>query len=115
MMRFRGSDDDVIGFGHFSETRKVKPGPDDAVPNQADEGAFDDYSMKEMMKKGANKSGRIDPRSLKNGGGVNRFANSRCRPPGSNNNKPKGPVPDAGGGGHGDGGKGKDKFHNTGW
>ena len=28
------------------------------------------------------KNGRIDPRSLRNGGGANRFAGSRCKPPG---------------------------------
>lgn len=31
MMKYRGSDDDVIGFGHFSEVRKVKSGPYDEV------------------------------------------------------------------------------------
>ena len=28
------------------------------------------------------KNGRIDPRSLRNGGGANRLAGSRCKPPG---------------------------------
>lgn len=31
MMQYRGSDDDVVGFGHFSEVRKVKSGPVDVV------------------------------------------------------------------------------------
>ncbi len=31
MMQYRGSDDDVVGFGHFSEVRKVKAGPADVV------------------------------------------------------------------------------------
>jgi len=31
MMRYRGSDDDVIGFGHFSEARKLKTGPEDVL------------------------------------------------------------------------------------
>ena len=31
MMRYRGSDDDVVGFGHFCEVRKVMTGPSDSV------------------------------------------------------------------------------------
>jgi hypothetical protein len=31
MMQYRGADDDVVGFGHFSEVRRVKAGPDDVV------------------------------------------------------------------------------------
>jgi hypothetical protein len=31
MMRYRGEDDDVVNFGHFSEARKVKAGPADVV------------------------------------------------------------------------------------
>lgn len=31
IMKYRGVDDDTIGFGHFSEVRKVKAGPDDVV------------------------------------------------------------------------------------
>jgi hypothetical protein len=32
MMCYRGSDDDVVGFGHFAEARKVKTGPRDSIP-----------------------------------------------------------------------------------
>lgn len=83
MMRYRGSDDPVIGYGHFSETRRVKSGPHDKVktlsPGSGGAGEdYDDYAANEMQKK--LKNGRIDPASLRNGGGVNRFANSRCRP-----------------------------------
>ena len=31
MMRYRGEDDDVVGFGHFSEVRRVKSGPSDVI------------------------------------------------------------------------------------
>lgn len=31
MMRYRGDDDDVVGFGHFSEVRRVKSGPLDKI------------------------------------------------------------------------------------
>ena len=31
MMRYRGEDDDVVGFGHFSEVRRVKSGPADVI------------------------------------------------------------------------------------
>jgi hypothetical protein len=30
-MQYRGSDDDVVGFGHFCEVHRVKAGPDDVV------------------------------------------------------------------------------------
>ena len=33
-MRYRGSDDDTVGFGHFSEVRKVKTGPLDTEHDQ---------------------------------------------------------------------------------
>ena len=36
------------------------------------------------MKKGY--KGRPDPKDLRNGGGANRFANSRCKPPGQYQN-----------------------------
>ena len=82
MMRMRGDDHDVVGYGHFSETRKVASGPHDKVmkpmPVANDEEAFDEYTMREMMKR---KDGRPNPKDLKNGGGATRFSNSRCRPP----------------------------------
>ena len=81
IMRYRGEDDDVVTFGHFSEVRKVQSGPTDKVVSVKDEN-FDDYAADEMAKKGVKRSDRIDPRTLKNGGGANRFANSRCKPPG---------------------------------
>jgi hypothetical protein len=56
-------------------------------------------------------NGRPDPRSLKNGGGVNRFANSRCKPPGAG----KPPAPRTGGGGGGRDEFDKNPFKNTGW
>jgi len=111
MMRYRGEDDDVINFGHFSEVRKVKSGPLDVVvpysPEKEDQ--FDEYAASEMAKKGfqGRKSDRPDPRSLKNGGGASRFANSRCRPPGAN--KPF--VPKKPSDGTGD----ENPFKNTGW
>ena len=52
MMRMRGDDHDVVGYGHFSETRKVALGPHDKVmkpmPVANDEEAFDEYTMREM-------------------------------------------------------------------
>jgi len=105
-MVYRGDDDDVVTFGHFSEVRKVKAGPNDVVPKIQNEDEFDEYAMKEMMKK--QKQGRINPADLKNGGGASRFANSRCRPPGTNTNKPKLPSD----GSDGDSFE-KDKFKNV--
>merc|ERR1712185_287368 len=83
IMRHRGDDDTVVGFGHFSEERRVKSGPADVIIPYSDAagGDYDRYTANEMAKKGFDK-GRIDPRSLRNGGGENRFANSRCKPPG---------------------------------
>ena len=111
IMKYRGDDDDVVTFGHFSEARRVKTGPEDKiVPVKSDD--FDDYAAKEMMKKGIRKSDRIDPRTLRNGGGANRFANSRCKPPGLDRklNKPKDKDPN-------DATDEFDKnpFKNTGW
>lgn len=94
MMRYRGTDDDVVGYGHFSETRKVKNGPADKIKvlqpytGQGDGSDYDDYAAREMERRGFEEgrppqSKRIDPRSLRNGGGVNRFAGSRCKPPGA--------------------------------
>lgn len=82
IMRYRGEDDDVVTFGHFSEARRVKTGPTDVVVPYKDEN-FDEYAAQEMRKKGMRGSDRIDPRSLRNGGGEGRFANSRCKPPGA--------------------------------
>jgi ATP-dependent Clp protease protease subunit len=92
IMRYRGEDDDVVTFGHFSESRKVKAGPADVVVPYKDAN-FDEYAAGEMKKKGMKGSDRIDPRTLRNGGGANRFANSRCKPPGQNKPvvPPKGP------------------------
>jgi len=112
MMRYRGSDDDVIGFGHFSEARKLKTGPEDVLAATASDRPddMDDYAAKELVKKGFS-SDRIDPRSLRNGGGANRFANSRCKPPGLNKPPPRTPA----------GGEAtpddfdKNPFKNTGW
>lgn len=35
-MRFRAEDDKVVGFGHFSEARRVKSGPNDVIPHKSD-------------------------------------------------------------------------------
>mmetsp|Transcript_24991 Transcript_24991/g.55452 ORF Transcript_24991/g.55452 Transcript_24991/m.55452 type:complete len:349 (+) Transcript_24991:55-1101(+) len=97
MMCYRGSDDDVVGFGHFAEARKVKTGPRDIIPVKSplDSDQFDDFAAAEMSKKGFN--GRPNPAALKNGGGVNRFANSRCKPPGAGKAfVPKTPKPPGG-------------------
>ena len=112
MMRYRGNDDDVVGFGHFSEVRKVQSGPNDKIrkispSGKGDDDRFDEYTAREMAKKGFD-NGRPDPRLLKNGGGASRFANSRCKPPGSN--APITPPTDNGGGSGGD-----TPFKNTGW
>jgi hypothetical protein len=104
IMKYRGSDDDAVRYGHFCESRKLKESFDDVVaPPKQD---FDDYALSEMDKQV--KKGRIDPRSLRNGGGVNRFANSRCKPPGAN--KPFVPS-----GGEGGGGGADELFKNTGF
>lgn len=65
-----------------------------------------------MAKKGF-PNGRIDPQSLKNGGGVNRFANSRCKPPGLN--KPVTKKPDDPDDNLSDKDKRDKKFKNTGF
>ena len=54
MMRYRGSDDDVVGFGHFCEVRKVKEGPADEIPRAAAEPSdeeLDAYAAKQLAKK----------------------------------------------------------------
>lgn len=89
IMRHRGDDDEFVTFGHFSESRRVKSGPADVLQTaSASESEFDEYAASEMSKKGFDK-GRIDPASLRNGGGASRFANSRCRPPGTGGDKKK--------------------------
>lgn len=119
MMKYRGMDDDVVTFGHFSEARKVKAGPSDVV-KQWNAAEFDEYTANEMSKMGydggpgGKKSDRIDPRSLRNGGGENRFANSRCRPPAKKPPPVKLP-PGAGGGGDDDAATPDNPFKNTGW
>eukprot|EP00981_Chlorochromonas_danica_P003409 scaffold651_cov174-Ochromonas_danica.AAC.18 len=112
LMRYRGADDDVVGFGHFAEVRRLMTGPDDVItPPPKDLDEMDDYAAKEMTKKA--KSGRIDPRSLKNGGGANRFANSRCKPPGLN--KPVVPKNNDEDNGGDDSDKKKNIFKNSGF
>jgi len=54
MMRYRGSDDDVVTFGHFSEVRKVKSGPQDKVV-QWNAKEFDKYSADQMANQGVSK------------------------------------------------------------
>jgi ATP-dependent Clp protease protease subunit len=75
---YRGSDDDVVGFGHFAEVSKVKAGPNDEVLQLSEENEeeFDDYTMREMMKKGAKGDGTLDTSR----GSAERFGSSRCRP-----------------------------------
>lgn len=107
IMRFRGEDDDVVNFGHFSEARRVKSGPADVVVPYKDD-KFDEYAAGEMSKRGMKGGDRIDPRTLRNGGGVNRFANSRCKPPASrkNDDSTKDPSKTTGD---------ENPFKNTGW
>lgn len=94
IMRHRGSDDEFVTFGHFSEARKVKAGPMDVVATaKTRDSDFDDYAAEQMAKKGFEK-GRIDPKSLRNGGGANRFANSRCKPIPTKVKKEKTPIAD---------------------
>lgn len=50
MMQYRGEDDAVVGFGHFSEARRVKSGPSDKVLPIKDDN-FDEYAAREMAKK----------------------------------------------------------------
>eukprot|EP01035_Chromulina_nebulosa_P019953 gene19953-25921_t len=100
---FRGTDDNVVNFGHFSESRRVKSGPEDDFvyhkPGQNDE-EFDDYVAKELEnKKKSTRSSNM---------GSNRFANSRNRPPGwdkvDNNSNNNGDVTE----------RNKEKFKNSG-
>ena len=94
IMRHRGSDDEFVTFGHFSEARKVKSGPADVIATASiPDDDFDEYAAEQMAKKGFEK-GRIDPQSLKNGGGANRFANSRCKPIPAKAKKNKDPIVD---------------------
>ena len=51
MMRFRGDDDDVVNFGHFSEVRLVKSGPLDKVVQYAEQEEFDRKAAEEMSKR----------------------------------------------------------------
>jgi len=110
IMKYRGADDEVIGFGHFSEARKVMEGPTDDLKRFKEPEEFDEYAAKEMMNKGVRKSDRIDPKSLRNGGGANRFANSRCRPP-----APKKPIIPKGPNGEDLPPSDQNPFKNTGW
>jgi hypothetical protein len=52
-MKYRGADDDVIGFGHFSEVRRLKEGPNDVVLpyKESTEEEFDEFAAKQMAKK----------------------------------------------------------------
>lgn len=110
LMRYRGDDDDIIGYGHFAEVRRVKTSPQDVIvpytSNNEDE--FDEYAAKQLKQKNARPNPRDskDPRV--------RFAGSRLKPPGI------GKPPPPGGGGAGGGGGGKrpsdeNPFKNTGW
>ena len=40
MLRYRGSDDTTVGFGHFSEANRVKSGPLDTFLSHPAEGIF---------------------------------------------------------------------------
>ncbi len=70
-MRYRGSDDDVINFGHFCEVRKVKEGPTDVLPSPrpgsslSDE-KLDEYAAQELTKKSSVylKKHRCDNRAI---------------------------------------------------
>lgn len=116
MAKYRGNDDRVIGYGHFAESRRVMTGPDDQLllKNGDNEVDLDQTLAESMMDNNPNlvdrKTGRINPAELRNGGGKNRFANSRIRPPGLV--KKKKPASD---GDDVDGTGGNDKFANSGW
>jgi len=100
--KFRGEDDDVIYYGHFSESRKVKSGPDDKVVQYTADGQdFDEYTAEQTKKKINSR----DPRASKDPNV--RFANSRLKPPGINKLKPKEPKAP--------GKDGENPFKNTGW
>ena len=111
MMRYRGEDDDTVGFGHFSEVRLLKSGPTDKVVQHAEKEKFDQYAAEEMAKKGYDQ-GRPTQQSIKKAGAAARFANSRLKPPGIS--KPKEPADGASKppGGGDDGGN---RWGNTGW
>lgn len=55
MMRYRGSDDAIIGFGHFCEVRRVKEGPSDVVPLLTPAGISDEdmdqYAAKQLSRR----------------------------------------------------------------
>lgn len=110
MMRYRGEDDDLVNFGHFSEVRLLKSGPTDKIVQYAEQERLDQYAADEMSRRGYDQ-GRPTQQSIKKQGAAGRFANSRCRPPGI---VPKAPPPGGADGPPGDDG-GKDKFKNTGW
>ena len=111
MMRYRGEDDDVVNFGHFSEVRLLKSGPLEKVVQHADKEAFDRYAAEEMAKKGYDGANgrRLTQQDIKKAGAAGRFANSRLKPPGlSKPPKPKTEGPN-------DNDDDKGKFANTGW
>lgn len=105
---YRGDDDDIVKFGHFSEARKVAAGSTDPtqtsskrIPKQ-DDPDFDEYVSKEMERKGGDRSKLGHG---KGNTGNDRFANSRLRPPGWNKKFP--PKDNTGNNG--------DKFKNSGF
>lgn len=113
MKIYRGSDDDVVNFGHFSEARKVKTRPDDdetvidRIPDK-DDPDFDDYVAREMERKknAGGRSGSAAAQPPRGGNiGNDRFATSRLKPPGYGKTPPKKPSGDD---------SDKDKFKNTG-
>ena len=52
MQQNRGSDNQVINFGHFAEAHKVKAGPDDIIAKTPNDPNFDKYTAEEMAKLG---------------------------------------------------------------
>jgi hypothetical protein len=114
MKVYRGSDDDMVYFGHFSEARKVKTKPDDdeividRIPDK-DDPDFDDYIAREMdrKKKAGGRSGSAAATPPRGNVGSDRFATSRLKPPGYGKTPPKKPSGD-------DDQANKDKFKNTG-
>eukprot|EP01041_Mallomonas_annulata_P010188 gene10188-21234_t len=85
MARFRGIDDDNVQYGHFCESKPLMTGPTDKlVQLRADnEEEFDESMVEQMKEQGYDPANPLqsnkDRKAAKN---VNRFANSRCRPPG---------------------------------
>lgn len=115
MQQNRGSDNQVINFGHFAEAHKVKAGPDDIIAKTPNDPNFDKYTAEELAKLGYDGSAGQRKKKKKgldpNRGAANRFAGSRLKPPVINRDDDD---EDDGASGK-DYNKGRDKFKNAGF